>query len=141
MRFTKKFLNQCTPPSRLRWIYPCWLLFKFNLWRRKKRYCEKLTLIKLPTIYVVVFDLLISLFFHHYGWFQPVRGKNVCHFFVHDFYNEWTYVHHISFKKITYSLQDFLLVLFCFPSNMAAKYTVRHVWRHAKVVYFTTPIL
>ena len=26
-------------------------------------------------------------------------------------------------------------VLFCFPSNMAAKYAVRHVWRHAKVVY------
>ena len=28
-------------------------------------------------------------------------------------------------------------VLFCFPSNMAAKYVVRHVWRHAKVVYIT----
>ena len=35
---------------------------------------------------------------------------------------------HVFFSKT-------FLVLFCFPSNMAAKYAVRHVWRHAKVVY------
>ena len=35
---------------------------------------------------------------------------------------------HVFFSKIFF-------VLFCFPSNMAAKYAVRHVSRHAKVVY------
>ena len=35
---------------------------------------------------------------------------------------------HVFFSKTFF-------VLFCFPSYMAAKYAVRHVWRHAKVVY------
>ena len=35
---------------------------------------------------------------------------------------------HVFFSKTFF-------VLFCFPSNMAAKYAVRHVWRYAKVVY------
>ena len=37
---------------------------------------------------------------------------------------------HVFFSKTFF-------VLFCFPSNMAAKYAVRHVWRHTKVVYLT----
>ena len=36
---------------------------------------------------------------------------------------------HVFFSKTFF-------VLFCFPSNMAAKYAVPHVWRHAKVVYW-----
>ena len=38
---------------------------------------------------------------------------------------------HVFFSKTFF-------VLFCFPSNMAAKYAVRHVRRHAKVVYINT---
>ena len=36
---------------------------------------------------------------------------------------------HVFFSKTFF-------VLFCFPSNMAAKYANRHMWRHAKVVYW-----
>ena len=35
-------------------------------------------------------------------------------------------IHVFFFKNV--------FVLFCFPSNMTAKYAVRHMWRHAKVV-------
>ena len=42
----------------------------------------------------------------------------------------------IIFNIIDVFFSKTFFVLFCFPSNMAAKYAVRHLWRHAKVVYF-----